>query len=341
MMLQHPPLTTQRAATAAARVARRTSQLALAAAGLIFCAAVQAQGFPSRPILMTVGFAPSGGTDTAARIIARKLSDNLGQQVVVENKAGAGGNIAADHIAKATPDGHSISLAAMGPLVVAPHLVNKLPYDPRRDIAPITMGVVFPNVLVVNAALPVNTLAEFVKYANSSAGGAGYGTSGIGGTGHLAGELFRSLAKANVVHVPYKGGGPAMADLLGGQIPAAFASAPSALPQIKAGKIRALGITSPKRSTLTPGIPAIAESFPGYDATNWYAFVAPGRTPKELIDRLNRELIRAMNAPEVREQLVTHGMEPQPTTPEELARIIEREYQTWGKVVREANIQAQ
>jgi tripartite-type tricarboxylate transporter receptor subunit TctC len=317
MMLKHRPFVTALVASCAA-----------------VCTAAQAQGFPSRPILMTVGFAPSGGTDTAARIIARKLSDNLGQQVVVENKAGAGGNIAADHIAKTTPDGHSISLAAMGPLVVAPHLVNKLPYDPRRDIAPITMGVVFPNVLVVNAALPVNTLAEFVKYANSSAGGAGYGTSGIGGTGHLA-------AKANVVHVPYKGGGPAMADLLGGQIPAAFASAPSALPQIKAGKIRALGITSPKRSTLTPGIPAIAESYPGYDATNWYAFVAPGRTPKELIDRLNRELIRAMNAPEVREQLVIHGMEPQPTTPEELARIIEREYQTWGRVVREANIQAQ
>jgi len=321
MMLKHLPLLTALAASCAA-----------------VCTAAQAQSFPSRPILMTVGFAPSGGTDTAARIIARKLSDNLGQQVVVENKAGAGGNIAADHIAKAAPDGHSISLAAMGPLVVAPHLVNKLPYDPRRDIAPITMGVVFPNVLVVNAALPVNTLAEFVKYANSSAGGAGYGTSGIGGTGHLAGELFRSLAKANVVHVPYKGGGPAMADLLGGQIPAAFASAPSALPQIKAGKIRALGITSPKRSTLTPGIPAIAESYPGYDATNWYAFVASSKVPKPVLDRWNLELVKVLKSPDVVEALNSHGLTPLPGTREELAKYMEKETATWGRIIHERKI---
>ncbi len=307
-----------------------------------FSSAVSAQGYPVRPVTLVVGFAPGGGTDTAARIVQKRLSESLGQQVVVDNKAGAGGNIAADHVSKAQPDGYTFLLANVGSLTVAPHMIARLGYDPLRDLAPITMGVVFANVLVVHASVPAKTVAEYVKLANASPGSMGYGTSGIGGAGHLAGELFKLVARADVVHVPYKGGAPAMSDLLGGQIPSAFASAPSAVPHVKTGKIRALATTGAARSFFLPDVPTIAESgYPGYEATNWYAFVAPAKTPKDIIDKLNRDLHAALKSPEVRDQLLAAGMEPQPGTPEELARYIEREYQTWGKVVKAAKIQAQ
>jgi tripartite-type tricarboxylate transporter receptor subunit TctC len=297
--------------------------------------------YPNRAVLLTVGFAPGGGTDTAARIVARRLGDQIGQQVVVENRAGAGGNIAAEMIARAQPDGYTISLSAVGPLAVAPHMVRNLGYDPRRDFAPITMGVVFANVIVVHASVPVQTLAEYVSWSNAHPGRMTFGTSGIGGTGHLAGELFRMVARADITHVPYKGGGPAMADLLGNQVPSVFASAPSALPHVKTGKIRALATTGATRSAFLPSVPTVAESYPGYDATNWYAFIAPARTPREIVQRLNRELVKVLSAPEVREQLLQHGMEPQPSSPEELARTMEREYATWGRVVKAAGIQAE
>lgn len=298
--------------------------------------------YPSRPISMVVGFAPGGGTDITARIIAKKLSEGVGQQVLVENRAGAGGNIATDLVARAAPDGYTMLLANVGSLTVAPHMIVNLPYDPRRDFAPITMAVSFANVLVVNPSLPAQTLAEYVQLANSKPETIGYGTSGIGGTGHLAGELLRMMARAKIVHVPYKGGGPAMTDLLGGQIPSGFASAPSAMPHIKTGKIRALATTGPKRSPFLPNVPTIAESgYPGYEATNWYAYVAPAKTPREIVERLNRELVKVLNAPEVREQLGQHGMEANPSTPDELAKHIERELAVWGKVVKEAGIKAQ
>lgn len=303
---------------------------------------LHAQGYPSRPVTVLVGFAPGGGTDIAARIIARPLSALLGQNVVVENRPGAGGNIATDLTARAAPDGHTISLATVGALSVAPHLNAKLPYDPRRDLAPITMAVTFANVLVVHPSVQAQSVADFIRLANAKPGSMGYGTSGVGGTGHLAGELFRLMAKADVVHVPYKGGGPAMSDLLGGQIPSGFASAPSALPHIKAGKIRALATTGLRRSAFLPNVPTVAESgFPGYDATNWYAYIAPAKTPREVIDRLNRDLVRTLNSAETREQLLANGMEPQPGSPEELGRVIESQLAVWGRVVKEAGIQAE
>jgi len=298
--------------------------------------------YPSRPVTLVVGFAPGGGTDITARTIAKKLTDYLGQQVIVENRAGAGGNIATEMVSKANPDGYTILLASIGSLAVAPHLNSKLPYDPQRDLAPISMGVVFANVLVVHPSVKAATVAEYVKLANAMPGGMPYGTSGIGSAGHLAGELFKLMAKANLTHVPYKGGGPAMSDLLGAQIPSLFASAPSVVPHVKSGKIRALATTGPKRSTSFPDVPTIAElGYPGYEATNWYAFVAPAATPKEIIDRLNRDIVRTLNTPEVRDQLLGHGEEPTPSTPEELAKTIARELVTWGRVVKQANIQAQ
>lgn len=297
--------------------------------------------FPTRPVTTVVGFAPGGGTDTVARIVAKRLAEGLGQNVLVENRSGAGGNIATDIVARAKPDGHTILLGTVGSLTVAPHLDSKLPYNPQRDLAPITMAVVFPNVLVVHPTVPANSVAEYVKLANSKPGTMAYATSGIGGAGHLAGELFKMMAKAALTHVPYKGGNPAMSDLLGGQVPSSFASAPTAVPQVKAGKIRALATTGARRSAFFPDLPTIAEAgYPGYDATNWYAYVAPVKTPRDIIDRLNREIVKVLNAPDAREQLIKSGVEPSPSTPEELAKTIERELATWGRVVKEAGIKA-
>jgi tripartite-type tricarboxylate transporter receptor subunit TctC len=300
-----------------------------------------AQGYPVRPITMVVGFAPGGGTDSVARVVAKKLGDNMGQTVIVENKAGAGGTLAVHQVAKSAPDGYTILLANVGSLTVAPHIIAKLPYEPMRDLAPITMAVEFPNVIVVNPSLQVKTLAEFVQLAKAKPGTIGYGSSGIGGIGHLAGALLALTAGIDIVHVPYKGGGPAMQDLLGGQIPAMVATPVTALPHIKAGKIRALATTGAARAALMPDVPTVAESgYAGYEATNWYAYLAPAGTPKDILDRLHRELVQALNSPDVREQLDRQGVEAKPDTPETLAKFMERELATWGKVVKAANIQA-
>jgi len=312
------------------------------AATMAFAAGAAAQGaFPGRPVSMVVGFAPGGGTDTASRIIAKKLAENIGQSVSVENKPGAGGNIATDLVAKAVPDGSTILLGSVGSLTVAPHLVSKLPYDPLKDLAPITMAVVFPNVLVVHPSLGANTLADFVRLAKEKPGTINFGSSGIGGAGHLAGELFAMAAKINIVHVPYKGGGPAVADLLGGQIPAVFATPASAGAHVKAGKIRALAVTGATRSAYLPDVPTIAESgYPGYEAINWYAYVAPAKTPPDVLARWNQELVKVLSDPAVREQLLGHGLEPMPGTADALAKYMQREYETWGRVVKEAKITA-
>jgi tripartite-type tricarboxylate transporter receptor subunit TctC len=315
----------------------------IAAVALALAGGALAQGtYPSRPVSMVVGFAPGGGTDTVARILAKTVGDALGQQIVVENKAGAGGNIATDYVAHAAPDGHTLLLGNVGSLTVAPHLVATLPYDPLRDFAPITMAVVFANVVVVDASLPAQTLPEFVKLARDKPGIITYGSSGIGGAGHLAGELLKDAAKIDIVHVPYKGGGPAMQGMLGGQIHAYFAAPASIVGHIKSGRARALATTGPRRARLLPDVPTIAESgYPGYEAMNWYAYVAPAKTPKDIIDRLNREIVKALAAPDVVALLEKQGMEPSSSSPEELARYIAREYETWGKVVKQAGIKAQ
>jgi len=308
-------------------------------AALGIAANAAAQGYPSRPITLVVGFAPGGGTDTVARVMQKKLGEYLGQTIVVENRAGAGGIIAADLVSKAAPDGYTILLATIAALAVAPHLNSKLPYNPLRDFAPISMATVSGNVLVVHPSLPAKTIAEYVKEANSRPGGLPYGTSGIGSAGNLAGELFRLTAKANLIHVPYKGGGPAMSDLLGAQILSVFASATTAVPQVKAGRLRALGTTSAKRSATMPEVPTIAEQgYPGYEATNWYAFVAPAKTPRNVVVRLNREIVKTLRDPETYAAIFKQGEEPTPSTPEELAQHMAREYATWGRVIKEAGI---
>jgi len=317
-------------------------RMILATVAMIVAGVVSGQNFPNRPVTLTVGFAPGGGADTAARLIAQKLGENVGVPVVVENKAGAGGNIAAQHIATAPPDGYTIHLTSVGPMAVAPHLVKTLPYDPKRDIAPITMGVVFPNVFVVPSGVPAKTLAEFVAMAKQRPGKLTYGSSGVGGAGHLAGELFKERAGIDVLHVPYKGGGPAMTDLLGGRLDMYVGVPSTVAPHVNAGKLRALATTGAKRTSMMPNVPTVAESgYPGFEAINWYAFVAPARTPKDLLDFWNRELTKALNDPKIVAELAKDGLDPAPGTRDELAQYIERESLKWGKIVREANITAE
>lgn len=316
---------------------RLAAACAIALAGTV----ASAQDYPARPVKIIVGFAPGGGTDIAARIIAKKLGDNLNQQILVENRPGGGGVLATEITVNSPADGYTINLGAVGPLAVNPH-IQKVRYDVERDLAPITMAVMFPNVLVVNASTRANTVAEYIALAREPGNKLAYGTSGVGGAGHLAGELFNRVAKTSVPHVAYKGGGPAMNDLLGGQIPSLFASLPSALQHIRSGRIRALAVTGAARSPDLPNVPTVAESgFPKYEATNWYAFVAPAKVPRPILDRLNLEIGKALRSRDVIEQLGTSGMESHPGTADELARYIRRESDTWAEVVKAAGIRAE
>ena len=315
----------------------------VAALGILAAASACAfaQGFPNKPITTVVGFEPGGGTDTVARIVAIALGENLGQQIVVENRAGAGGDIAVDYVAKAAPDGYTLVLANVGSIAVNPHIM-KTTYDPLRDLTPITMAVVFANVLVVQPTLPVKTLADFVALARKQPGKLTYASSGIGGAGHLAGELLKKVAKIDIVHVPYKGGGPAMQGFLGKQVDSFFATPVSSIKQIQAGKARAIATTGSKRAALLPDVPTVAESgYPGYEALNWYAYFGPARMPKDIVERLNQALVKALQNPETIKLLDKQGVEAQPGTPQELAAYAKREYETWGRVVKEANIKAE
>jgi tripartite-type tricarboxylate transporter receptor subunit TctC len=312
----------------------------IAFAGMLFSGICFAQ-YPNKPITTVVGFAPGGGTDTVSRIVAKTLGDQLGQQVLTDNRAGAGGNIATDFVVRAPADGYTLYLANVGAIAVNPHLLP-LHYDPLTDLAPITMAVVFPNLVVVQPSVPANTLAEFIKLARDNPGKYTYGSSGIGGAGHLAGELLKMMAKVDLVHVPFKGGGPAMQAMLGGQIHSYFATPVAAGPHVKAGKVKALATTGPKRDPFMADVPTVAESgYQGYQATNWYGYYAPAKTPKDILERLNREIVKALNSAEVKDLLGKQGLEAAPGTPEQLAAFGKSEFDTWGKVVKEAGIKPQ
>ena len=307
-----------------------------------FTAPALAQDFPpKKTISLVVGFAPGGAADTAARLIAKKLGDNIGQTVIVDNKPGAGGNIAHQFVANAPGDGATLLFGSVGPLTIAPHMM-KLGYDPVRDLSPITMGVNFPNVLVVHSGVGVKTLAEYVALAKKKPGSLDFASTGAGSASHLAGELFNDRAGIDTVHIPYKGGAPALQDLLGGRVASYYSTPATAGPHIESGKLIPLASTGLTRPAFLPNLPTIAESgYPGFNATNWYAFVASSKTPKPLLDRWNLELVKVLNAPDVREQLNKHGLTPQPGTREELARYIASESATWGRIIKDRKITAE
>ena len=301
-----------------------------------------AQDFPPKKVVsLVVGFAAGGASDTAARLIAKKLGENIGQSVIIDNKPGAGGNIAHQFVANSAGDGATLLFGSVGPLTIAPHLM-KLSYDPVRDLAPITMGVNFPNVLVVHKGVGVKTLAEYIALAKKKPGSLDYASTGAGSASHLAGELFDDRAGIDTVHIPYKGGAPALQDLLGGRVASYYSTPSTAAPYIQAGTLIPLATTGLTRPAFMPNVPTIAESgYPGFNATNWYAFVASSKTPKAMLDRWNLEIVKVLNTPEVKEQLLKHGLTPMPGTRDELARYMASESALWGRIIKDRKIVAE
>jgi tripartite-type tricarboxylate transporter receptor subunit TctC len=297
-------------------------------------ASASAQPASSRPITLVVPFPPGGSATIIARIIADKLADALGQQIVVDNRGGAGGSIAARQVAKSAPDGSTILLAFTGTLAISPVIFPNVGYDPRKDFAAIGLVGMAPSVLAVNPALGVHSVNELIKVAKASPGKIQFGSPGIGTTNHLAGELFASMAEVKLAHIPYKGTGPAITDLLGGHIAMMFAPIPAAHGNVSAGLLRALGVTSLKRSSLLPDVPTVAEAgLPGFEVAQRSALLAPAGTPRAVIERLNKELNAVLATDEIRKRLALEGGEPIPGPPEAYAADIEREEARWSKLV--------
>lgn len=300
--------------------------------------AVTAQGYPNRPVRIVVGFTAGGPTDAIARIVAQRLSDSLGQQFVVENQGGAGGNTAAGQVARTTPDGYTIMAISTG-FVVNPSLYAKVPYDPIKDFAPISLVAASPNIVVVNPSVPAKTLSELVQLIRDNPGKYSFAGPGVGSTPHLGGELFRLAFGLDLVHVPFAGAGPAVQATVGGHTPIAFTALPSSLAAIQAGQLRALGIAAPKRSASMSDVPTFAEQgIKDQDAETLTGIVAPAGTPKEIVDLLYREIAKAVAQPEVKERLTTLGFDPVANTPDEFGARIRLEIDKWGKVVRDAKL---
>jgi len=303
--------------------------------------AVYAADYPSKPIRMIVGFAAGGGTDTTARAIAQKMSAAMGEQVVVDNRPGAAGNVATELVVRGPADGYTILMGTIAALAINPTLYGNLAFDPIKDLAPVSQAVNSSNILVVHPSVQAKSVQELIALAKAKPGTLNYGSSGIGGTGHLAGVLFDELAGTKMTHVPYKGGGPAMIELVGGQVQLVFATPPTAVPQIKSGKIRGLAVTTLKRSSVMPDLPTISESgLKGYDANNWYGVVVPVKTPKPIVTRLNTEIVKALNAPDLKELFFTQGLDPAPSTPEQFGAYIKSELGRWAKVIKASGAKA-
>ena len=305
---------------------------------LALVAAAAAQTYPSKPVRMIAASSPGSAVDIVARIVAQKLGEQIGQQVVVDNRAGAGGNLGAELAAKAAPDGYTLFMGTPAHSINT-GLYRKLNYDLTRDFAPVSQVTSGQYVVVVHPSLPVKSIKELVALARAKPGQLNFASAGSGNATHLAGELFNSAARVKLVHVPYKGSGPALVDLVGGQVQVMFSNLVAALPQVKTGRIRALAVTGEKRAAAAPELPTVIEAgVPGYVVTSWFGVLVPAATPREIVMRLNAELAQAMRAPDIRERLAGDGAEPKVSTPEQFAAFIRADIALWTKVIKNAGI---
>jgi tripartite-type tricarboxylate transporter receptor subunit TctC len=305
---------------------------------LLCAGSVMAQPYPSKPVRMVITYPPGGNTDLVGRAMAAKLSEQVGQQVVVDNRGGAGGVLGTMITAQAAPDGYTIMLGTSAGMVVNPLLQSKLPYDAMKDFAPVSNVIILPQLLVANPQLPAKTMKDLVALAKAKPGWLSAGSSGVGTPNHLGTELLKALANVNILHVPYKGGAQALTDVMGGQIHMAFSSVPAMIPHLKAGRLIALGVGSAKRTPALPNVPAIGEIVPGYEYSTWYGIFAPARTPQPIVARLNSEIVKALAAPEIHQRFVANGGEPAPSTPDELRRYMIEESVRWAKTIKLAGI---
>jgi tripartite-type tricarboxylate transporter receptor subunit TctC len=304
-------------------------------------AQAQQTGYPNKAVRFIVPFPAGGPTDVLGRVIGQKLAEQLGQPVVLDNRSGAGGNLGIELAAKSPPDGYTLVLGAP-PLAISPHLYAKLNYDPIRDFAPVSLVASMPTVLLVHPSVPVKTLKELVQLARANPGKLNFGSGGAGTSNHLASELLKDIARINLVHVPYKGASQAMLGLLGGQVDMVVIGTPTAVPQIQAGKVRALAVLSDRRLPAIGNVPTAAEAgFPGYEVATWYGVLAPAGTSRDIVGRLNAELARVVTAPASRERLIGAGFDPLTGTPEQFGEFIKAETARWGKVIRDAGIKAE
>ena len=307
------------------------------AAGATPPAIAAGEAYPCKPIRLVVPFPAGGPLDAVARATGQKLTDAWGQPVVIDNRPGAGGNIGADLVAKSTPDGYTILEGALSTHAVNVSLYSKMPYDPIRDFAPITLVAVTPNVLVVNPSLPVNSVKDLIVYAKAHPGKLSFGSGSNGSAGHLAGEAFKTEAGVDMVHVPYKGGAPAMQALLAGDTQLMFDNLANSMQQVREGKLKALAVTTARRSALVPELPTLAEAgLPGFDIYTWWGFMAPAGTPKEIIAKWNAEVARILSTPEMKAFFAQQGAEPAPTSPEEFAVLIRREIPKYAKIIKDS-----
>ena len=297
-----------------------------------------AQSYPTKPIRMIVAYPPGGGTDIVGRMVAQKLSENFGQTVVIDNRGGAAGGIGTEIAAHSVPDGYTILMGNVAPNAINVSLYTKLGYDPVKDFEPVSLVASTPNILVVLPSLAVKTVPDLIALAKAKPGSLNYPSAGLGSSSHLAGELFDNLAGVKMVHIPYKGGGPALTDLLGGQVQLMFATMPAAMPHVRSGRLRAIAVTCVKRSQAMPEIPTIGETLKGYDASTWYGVLAPARTPRPIITTLHAEIVKILGVAETRERLLTQGFEPVGGTPAEFSAYIKAEIAKWAKVIKAAGI---
>jgi tripartite-type tricarboxylate transporter receptor subunit TctC len=316
---------------------RNVKRIALGLLLAAFAAGASAQDYPTKPIRIVVPFPAGGATDLLARAVAQRLTEKWGQPVIVDNRPGAGGNIGSELVAKAAPDGYTLEMGTVGTHAINVSLYAKMPYDHVKDFVPIILVAAVPNVLVVNPSLPVKSVQELIAYGKANPGKLNFASSGNGTSIHLSGELFKTMTGVQMTHVPYKGSAPALQDLIAGQVQLMFDNLPPSLPQIKAGKLRALGVTTATRSPVLPDLPTIAESgLPGFESSSWFGLLAPAGTPQPIVAKVNAEVNAWLATPEAKEKIVASGANPAGGTPDDFAKHIAAETAKWQKVVKES-----